>query len=484
METDFGVVFFDFERENQDAVNERIAERSPYYDRALFPRRVLLAASARKVERDRHWHVKFTFAIADSPETAAHFIASCSAYDRQWYYVVEKDRPVHAYADFDLAHDATDAEKYTRESFLEMARDMIARFERFTAAWYSLADLDSYGAAAAEWRWFDASTSRKHSLHAHSRLLFPSVDTYNEVVTAFLRYLLWAERYEGATLTRCFFTRAGVRFLVMDTSVYTKRPFRTPYSRKTWDDSNWLLPLDGRHRRDQVDDLLWCMPHALEPGERALPTAKQVRKTRKRCAVALLLAPPRADLYALAQDLHDLLVSVWRSGNLGPAQACEQWFKSDRQEERATRAFCSREPSDDRALWTAMVAELVAFIALHTADDESLYATDMRGRLLMSTGGKMLKRSRTLDTLVKLTGIDTTVSPVPPTPVTGDFSIAMAFCRAHLPSVRRDRLADDEWRSFCASAAHFLPIPDCLRTISQMRLAKNDPFGAGATVAR
>lgn len=443
-----------------------IAAYSPFYSRVDYPDRVVLASTTPSM---------YCYTICDSPESTVRMIASCPPCDRQWFYYLEKDRPVYAYADFDLAVEDNHA-GFTRPTFLACARDLISRFEHFTAAWYSLVSLDAYNDGGGEWRWFDATTDEKFSLHAHSHLLFPDVATLNTVVQAFREYLLWAEQYDAAALTRCFFStpkQPSLRRLIMDTNVYNKRPFRTPYSRKHLRTNAYLLPLclDA----DQMDDLRWCMPHAVDPDAPVLPTADAVYETRRLCALALLPTSfPRADLIALARDLHALLVSVWRFGDTGGAVACSQLFTAPEHEARATHTFCTADADiRARALWLGVVGELIIVLGLHM--HAPLNKCSARERLISET-------ETLFDGAHSLTALAATLDVanddrLPADAVVRDFSLALAFARAHMPHVS-NAVTADEWRSFCTAAPSFLPVPDCAKTLAQMRLAHRDPFGA------
>jgi len=180
-------------------------------------------------------HGSFRYALPPSPDAALFLVAASGSADRQLFYVIEHDRPVYAFLDFDCAQTAA----YTPASWAAAVRRCAVLFTCFVETLFTLHTTDH------EWRFYDASTGTKWSAHAHSRLLFANIGELKDVVGRFSTWLRAGNGTRNAAITPLFFHAPPDIACIMDAKVYTERPFRLPLNRKLPKADNWLRPAYG-----------------------------------------------------------------------------------------------------------------------------------------------------------------------------------------------------------------------------------------------
>jgi hypothetical protein len=217
------------------------------------PGTVLLASSIPR---------QMTYYLMPSLDYALAYFNTLSAAEMQWFFLVEGNRPVSLYIDFDGAPALFDSARHFHSSVALC----IAYLTRFLDACYYTADGGDDLAQShydGEWRLFDSSIEAKWSMHAHCRLMFQSVRVLAGVMQSFVS-LLETELQHHDPRLKCLFgaaSDAGQQSCILDMSVYNAngRLFRMPLSRKTSRDSNPLLPLC---RTDSVADAIrWGVVH-------------------------------------------------------------------------------------------------------------------------------------------------------------------------------------------------------------------------------
>lgn len=323
------------------------AAGSPFYSQRHYPHRVMLV---------RQTALGFRYWLFPNAASAAWQVAQSARADRQWFFQIEAARPVYAYLDIDRRA----AGSYSREQFHRACRHAVRLFARFVEAYYArqLWSHQHQGDDNVDEHWFlyDASTEHKWSMHAHSqRVQWDSVDELHTVVDAFLRWL----RREHAVAPR----GAAVHELfardqcMIDGSVYTKRPFRLPYNRKSPHDDNVLYPLHAVRDDEQQRDILRGFVHPVVDSAEALvavmlPTEAELRRVRAACANALRYEEftPAADLTELARHVHELLRNAWPRAHarahaeLAPAPL---EFADDAERQRVVELLCAHENASD-----------------------------------------------------------------------------------------------------------------------------------------
>lgn len=258
---------FEFAKQNRELPH---ASSSPFYHLADYPRRVMLV-----LHRGRG----FSYWLFPDADSAAWQVANSARADRQWYFQIEADRPVFPFMDFDRKP----SRHYTAVRFEAACRLITVLFGGFVNAYFARR---VWIGTADDWRFYCATTDKKFSMHAHAQcVLFANASELQAVIASFLRWLQhcrdWAPT--GQIATELFHDGK----CILDGAVYTKRPFRLPYNRKTSNEQNFLLPLQPGATQD--DDIRWGFIHPIETpaGMSALPTQADLRRVRSACANAL-----------------------------------------------------------------------------------------------------------------------------------------------------------------------------------------------------
>jgi hypothetical protein len=257
----------------------------------------------------------FFYMLPPSVDDALFLVAAAGIYDRHLFYMIERDRPVYAFLDFDCQQ----PDAFTPDSWAAAVRRGIVLFSCFVDA------LFTRHIAEPGWRMYDASTDTKWSAHAHSRILFASVRELRDVIS---RFCVWLHAHKA--LAAPFFfrkppsARTGVSGIgcIIDSSVYTERPFRLPLNRKKVGIDNWLRPAYGTAPlAAAIDEIRVGFIHppagaAVEP----LPTIEAVLDVRR--TLLATLRTPAADASA---QIDAALHGVWRP----PPLATEHTTQTD-----------------------------------------------------------------------------------------------------------------------------------------------------------
>lgn len=179
------------------------------------------------------------YVLAPTAAAAVALVCNTPPPDRCYFFLIEPERPVYAYLDFD-ARAAAFPQFASYAAFRAAAMHGVGAFAHFVDALYgvSLRKLDRYDGA---WHLYEACTADKWSIHAHAAVLFDSVATLRAVVQRFVAALRDLARTHAATRERFFAPRGDD--CIIDCAVYTSRPFRLPWCCKTRGASNYLRPL-------------------------------------------------------------------------------------------------------------------------------------------------------------------------------------------------------------------------------------------------
>jgi hypothetical protein len=224
-------------------------EECEYYDREKYPRRVVLASTVPRA---------MTYWLFPNAESARRCVQA--SLDTCWFRYIEDNDSLATYAYFDMDRPygeggfakriAKQDEQFraAREQFIQAAKLAVAYFQCFVDALFTgrtrvVAPSSYHG----EWHFYDASTPEKLSMHAHSTMRFASVKELGSVVTRFVDMLRALHERNDPLVAPLFFYNTEKKrhrwACIIDTSVYTSRPFRLPYQRKDCSRHNYLMPL-------------------------------------------------------------------------------------------------------------------------------------------------------------------------------------------------------------------------------------------------
>lgn len=255
------------------------------------PGRIVLAAATQ---------AHFTYYLPPSRDAALFLVASSPIVDRQWFYVIEANKPVYAYLDFDC--DTPGA--YTAATWAAAVQRCAVLFAGFVAATF-LCPSNTDG-----WRFYDASTERKWSAHAHSRIVFASIADMREVAQRFCAWLRRRHAESDPLVAPLFFvSRRSPAACIVDGSVYTERPFRLPLNRKAINVANYLQPAYGTQPYESMLDEINAGFLHPSPDTPTLPPFSAIVAARRDITAALR---PVGDSSA---QVDAAIRAVWR----GPA---------------------------------------------------------------------------------------------------------------------------------------------------------------------
>jgi hypothetical protein len=246
-----------------------------------------------------------TYWVVPNVDWALHKVANAPAGDHQYFYVVESDRPVALYADFDAprAHFASYGE------FRNAVTLCLAYLCRFLDASYGVTLSQNH--YDGEWRLFEACSATKWSMHAHCRLCFRNVALLNSLIARFIALIgRSALRRHDSRLSSLFYekhskrTSATERHCILDCAVYNSRPFRLPHCRKSVTATNYLRPLLPEAEGMRAD-IRWGFAHEHANVPWALDAKKDFGDT-----ICALLEQPLQNWDVLSANAHMLATLV------------------------------------------------------------------------------------------------------------------------------------------------------------------------------
>ena len=440
-------------RRRRDAITAPLDERgvASLSEDWTQPGRIVLASAN---------DTRFTYWLLPDRPSALFCLASLPAIERQWFYMIEADRPIYAYLDFDCGATAA----YTADSWAAAVRLCAVLFTGFVAATYARFVSD------AGWRFYDASTDSKWSAHAHSRIVFANVADLKDAATRFHAWLRCRRAARDPLVMPLFFARRNDAACIFDHAVYTERPFRLPLNRKKLSATNFLRPAYGTPPlASQQEEIGVGFLHPDDPATPTLPRLADLLAARRRITAILR---PVGDISA---QIDAAVRAVW-TGELDAPPIVQEPVQVM--------------PAMRRALISA-AGGIIEIAAFHMHRGEPLSNWDGRAAVLQ-TAQAMLP-----DMIGSLAG---TLFPLDVCVVTSDFTLAFAFVALILYANAwlADGAADiDAWMAadghampegFAAAAAFdalrrdapaVLPIPENAVTVDCMCLAARSPFDRG-----
>lgn len=432
----------------------QIAQYSPYYDLGTYPERVMLCNTVPR---------QYTYWLLPGAEDAAVHVANSLASERQWLFCIESGRPVYAYMDLDRPRDTIGMER-----FLELARLATTLFVHFIDAFYSFSPLSRPDAFQDDtWYLYQACTPEKLSVHAHSRILFASVDALNAVCIHFRAWLEWRRSSGDASVQEMFYTRRRSLECIIDFRVYTKRPFRLPLNRKDVSVQNYLVPVHSPS--DQVDEILRGFVHPWE-SDLPVPLPHPDELTR----IRNLLPPPSVvrDVNALSRAICEFIIAVYKVPN------ARLFCQSLDDPERVTAELAALDEARCLQL-LGIVCHIVERAAL--LDMPTFLAFEQRGQVLqvawevlqtwVGTGAEQMTA------MAQEYGVEWKQADDPR--FSCDYVVQRAFVALEI-SMRPEHATANLLDSFRSAVPDFLRVPLAHVPLAFMRLCERSPFFPGA----
>lgn len=281
--------------EDQLRARRQTAECSDLYARAG---RVLLASTVPRT---------MTYWVVPNVDWALRMVANAPQGDQQYFYMVESDRPVTLYADFDAPRKQFASYGEFRSAVC-LCVAYLCRFLDITCG-VNLA-LRHYD---GEWRLFEACSTSKWSIHAHCRLGFRNVALLHTLVTRFLALLSGsAMRHHDPRVAQLFYLKRGKKtgamepHCIMDATVYNARPFRLPHCRKTVSSSNYLRPLLPE-KAGMRADIRWGFVHEQVAADQRLVLDAPINVGE---VIRAVLERPLRDWQVLSDDTNNIMLSI------------------------------------------------------------------------------------------------------------------------------------------------------------------------------
>ena len=430
----------------------QVAQHSSYYDLGVYPDRVMLCNTVPH---------QYTYWLLPNAEDAAVHVASSLAAERQWLFCIENGRPVYAYMDLDRPCDAT----VSVARFIELAQLATTLFVRFIDALYGFSPLARPDAFQDdEWHYYQACTDAKLSVHAHSRILFASIDVLGAVVAHFRTWLEWRRTSGDQSVQELFYTRRRALECIVDFRVYTKRPFRLPLNRKDVAVQNYLRPVHPP-LASQVDEILRGFIHPWTPNlPTPLPHPDELTRIRN------LLPSPAVvrNVSALSRAICEFIIAVYKVP--------------------LARHFCQSLDDPEgvgASLATLTDAQCVQLLGIvcHIVERAVLLEMptflefEQRGQVLQVAWEVMSGFGATgvaqMATMAQEYGVAWTAADDPR--FACDYAVQRAFVALEI-STRREGATADLIESFCSAMSGFLRVPLAHVPLAFMRLCQQSPF--------
>ena len=239
-----------YDHDGDDLRDPTVLMYNRHSDRRRYPGRVIIASTS-------PWPYRYRL-VCNAQRAIAEQLAFKDFVAPQDFYLIERNRPVRCYFDFDCGADELmcDTAGIDERQFIVDCANTIVYFCCYVdALWPACRGGSGRAFYDGQWRLYSACmpslAGSKLSVHAHADLLFADVKHLRWVVRRFVA-LMGHLRDHGFAGAARMFKRNGRS--VLDTAVCTTRPFRLPLNRKSaLAPYNYLWPV-ALERQQPLDD--------------------------------------------------------------------------------------------------------------------------------------------------------------------------------------------------------------------------------------